>query len=254
MMAASRLITLVCVLAAAAPAQAQQFTKRFNQPVIDEIAVKLGSDHSAILGALYEWDRPGNCLYEAVIEGHFTSPLESEALVYASECSENHDEFESTIFLQRINGRWEVVWNDPKLNIFHCGGLRLGSGLDFLICRDRSRGNGVRRQHLFTIDFSQPQGQRRQVFLTIEDTLLTGSPVGVLCNLERGAVTNLLQITVSRGIVRRDPATIPLVPRERKEPVFVATELFELRFRFNGSTFEPDADTAFLLEEWKKDH
>jgi hypothetical protein len=38
------------------------------------------------------------------------------------------------------------------------------------------------------------------------------------------------------------------------EPLNVSSQLYELRFRFNGTTFEPGSDAAFLLEEWKKDH
>ena len=250
---AVRFIALICALAPTAPLSAQPFTKRFNQPVIDEISVRPGSEHKDILGALYEWDRAGRCQFDAVIEGHFTSPLESEALVFAEFCSKTSAEYESTIFLQRISGRWEVAWNDPALDIFHCGGVRLGNGIDFLICRDRSREEGVRRQHLFTVDLSKPQGQRRQVFLTTEDTLLTRNAVGVHCNIEGGEVTNSLVVKVRRGVIRRDPATIPIVQRERKEPESVPTEIFDLRFRFDGTAFVPDADTAFRLEEWRKE-
>jgi hypothetical protein len=166
---------------------------------MNEIVERPSSAYKDILGAVYEWDAEGSCLFDGVVEGHFTSALESEALVYAEYCSPN--EPETAIFLQRVNRQWKVAWSDSSLNIFHCGAVGLPNQLELLICRDRSSGDGVRRQHLFTIDFSKPQGQRRQVFLTTEDTLLTRAPVGVLCNLERGAFTQFFHVTVRRGLL-----------------------------------------------------
>lgn len=220
----------------------------------------VGTDFQSIEGL--EWT-----LQKATF-GHFTAPDARNIILSGRGCGSHASYFGGSFMFVLQSGRPQLLAYNQALITERCQSLRFHDARDFLVCEDRSGGQGIGWAFIYIATFDQDgKTQATPLFIT-EDTVGTcgendmGKPVGPVqsSSIQEVQYADLngdglpdISITATLGtrlLSERERKTCGhnLGNWERSEaPVPIATKKYQVDFLFDGKNFRPAAASKRVL-------
>jgi hypothetical protein len=186
-----------------------------------------------------------------VLSGSFTAPNSQDLAVFFRGCELLTDHFGGVVLLNKAADGWKMARYDSALLPLAVRAVRLGAGRDVLFAEGNLIGLGLDTNTLYTFDFTQQPGTARQNILTVSDTRRACG-----YNITKASLDKLtweaqdFTATVTWGRIKAGKDYLRDCPDKIPD---VATQTYQLHFKFDGATFQPADDSKSIYDQISND-
>jgi hypothetical protein len=182
-----------------------------------------------------------------VLSGNFTAPGSQDLAVFFEGCEPLSDNFGGAVLLNKTGEGWKFARYVSAMRPAAVRVIRHSSGRDLLFCLTAVVGLGLVNNTLETFDFTQQPATARQPALSISDTTRACGLEITKASLDKVSWQDQsFTVTVTWGRIKASPEYLKDCPDKIPE---VPTQAYQLGFQFDGTRFEPAADSKSTFEQ-----